>query len=103
MSLGGTKAGRHTSLIKYIVLKSDYFHQNSSKATALLSCGRDPNLSCPNGGVGFITIAWKFFHFLTLGKKNTLDVSFLKFMRKNTAWHLILAAVSVQYTHTHKK
>lgn len=39
------------------------------------------------------------FHFLTLGKEkeNTLDDSFLKFMRKNTAWHLILAAVSVQY------
>lgn len=34
VSLGVTNAGRHTSLIKYIILKSDYYHKNGSKAEA---------------------------------------------------------------------
>lgn len=35
MSLGGTKA--NTSLIKYIILKSDYFHKNGSNMTEAFS------------------------------------------------------------------
>lgn len=90
MSLGGTKAGRHTSLIKYIILKSGYSHENSSKAKAH-GQDRKPLL------IHYNHMEMSVFSVLEKKKKTLWMICFLKVMGKNTAWHLILAAVRVQY------
>ena len=91
MSLGGTKAGRHTSHTKYIILKSGYSHENSSKAKAH---GRDRKPLLIHYNHMEMSI------FSVLEKKTLWMICFLKIMKKNTAWHLILAAVRVQYEKT---
>ena len=71
MSLGGTKAGRHTSLIKYIILKSGYSHENSSKAKAH-GQDRKPLL------IHYNHMEMSVFSVLEKKKKKTLDDLFFE-------------------------